>query len=84
MFKIKTDFSTNARRKLLGGIIRFHENSTIEIISNKQVMRFEKNGNVYYNNKKIGTDEELFKYVQIFFKSTLKLENLSTANYPKG
>ncbi|EML6501615.1 hypothetical protein PIT23_003019 [Clostridioides difficile] len=74
--EIKTNFSTDARRKPLGGTIRFHENSTIEIIANKQVMRFEENGNVYYNNKKIGTDEELFKYVQIFFKSTLKLENL--------
>ncbi|HFL2571675.1 hypothetical protein CDIF100009_03867 (plasmid) [Clostridioides difficile] len=76
MFKIKTDFSIDTRRKPLGGIIRFHENSTIEIISNKQVMRFEQSGNVYYNNKKIGTDEDLFKCVQIFFKPILKLENL--------
>lgn len=74
--EIKTDFSIDAKRKPLGGIIRFHENSTIEIIANEQVMRFEENGNLYYNNKKIGTDEELFKCVQIFFKSTLKLENL--------
>ncbi|NJJ37167.1 hypothetical protein GSQ51_18885 [Clostridioides difficile] len=76
MFKIKTDFSIDARRKPLSGRIRFYENSTIEIISNKQVMRFDENGNVYYNNKKIGTDEELFKWVQIFFKSILKLGNL--------
>lgn len=76
MFKIKIDFSTDARRKLLGGIIRFHENSTIEIMSNKQAMRFDENGDVYYNDKKIGSDENLFKCVQIFFKPFLKLENL--------
>ncbi|MDI0267918.1 hypothetical protein QIW52_18150 [Clostridioides difficile] len=71
-FNIKTNYKIDARPEFSDGRIRIKADTTVEIISNKQTMRFDKNGNVYYNDRKIGTDKELFKYIQIFFKSYLE------------
>ncbi|HBG3257157.1 TPA: hypothetical protein KP562_001341 [Clostridioides difficile] len=70
--EIKTAFSIDIRTIYSSEIIRFYSNGVIKIISKSHIMRFDTDGNIYYDSKKTCTDEELFKYIHIFFKQCLE------------